>query len=347
MSKRRIVKVDDHGQIKVVEEAMPKIAPYNLLVEIKSCLISPGTELEGVIDRRKTPENDGKMHATGYANAGVVLEVGEGIKDVKKGMKVACMGGGDASHATHVLVPINLTTPMPEGIDFEEASFAHLAATALQACRRSQLQFGHNVLVVGLGLVGQIAAQIARASGCHVMVSDKFPIRQKKAKECGADLVIDPTKVKLAEKVKEFTNGRGLDAVIIAFGGDATKLMEELLDCMKTAPDGHQFGCITIVGGASFTAQFPIPFGNLDVRASSRPGAGYHDKAWERGQEYPPVFVEWTTKSNMAECLRACAEGRLKYKPLITHRLPLAKSADGYQDLIDRPSETLGVILNP
>ncbi|MFH0911759.1 MAG: zinc-binding alcohol dehydrogenase [Planctomycetota bacterium] len=347
MSTRRIVKLDDRGQLQVVEEPTPKLQPYTILVEVKSCLLSPGTELEGIISRRKKPSDSGKMYPIGYANAGVVTDVGEGCKGVKKGMRVACIGGGDASHASHVLMPINLTTPMPDGQSFDEAAFAHLAATALNAVRRSEIQFGQNVLVVGLGLVGQIASQIAKVCGTHVMVSDRLPIRLEKAREFGVDLAIDPTKEKLVEKAKAFTRGYGLDVAIIAFGGDATELMKEIVTSMKLAPDGHNMGVITIVGGAQFTGLFPVPFGNIDVRASSRPGPGYHDKEWERGRDYPPVFVEWNTRRNMEECLRFAAEGALKLEPLITHRLPLEKAAQGYQELIDNPNKTLGVILNP
>ncbi|MFH0911760.1 MAG: zinc-binding dehydrogenase [Planctomycetota bacterium] len=347
MKTRSIVKTDEKGQLHVVEEPIPELKPYTVLVEVKSCLISPGTELHSILRNRKNPGETPYLDPTGYANAGVVLEVGEGCKGVKKGMRVACMGNDYAHHATHDVVPINLTMPIPEALSFDEASFAHLAATALQAVRRAGLEFGRHVLVVGLGIVGQVAAQLAKASGTHVMAMDRLPMRVEKARALGIDLVLDPPRENLEARAREFTRGYGMDAAIFAFGGDADEVLQGVLKTMKIAPDGHRMGTISIVGGARFEARFPIHFGNMDVRASSRTGPGYHDVAWEHGRDYPKAYFDWTTRRNLEECLRVAAEGRVAYKPLITHHFPLKDAPEAYQALIDRPNEALGVILNP
>ena len=85
--------------------------------------------------------------------------------------------------------------------------------------------------------------------------------------------------------------------------------------------------------------------GNLDIRVSSRTGAGYHDPAWEYGKDYPPAFVQFTTQRNARELIRLMAEKRLKTDPLTTHRLPLEKIGEAGDLLIDHPDQSLGMIL--
>jgi len=344
---RLVVTLDGRGRIEVLEDTMPEVQAGTVLVEVKSCLVSPGTELGGVAEMRKSPDLKVPRRPFGYGNAGVVLEAGEGVKVFQAGMRVACMGAGYALHATHVVVPVNLVAPIPEGLSFDEAAFAHLAATALHAVRRGQVQFGQNVLVMGLGLVGQLVAQIARASGARVVAVDRFAVRLDAARKCGSDLVVDASREDVISKAAEFTGGDGIEVAFVAFGGDATEAMRTILKTLAVAPDTHRMGVIVIVGGARFEASWPVPFGNVDVRASSRPGPGYHDEAWELGAEYPKGFVPWTTKRNLIGVLRAAAQGRLDFKGLVTHRAPLFGAAKACEELIAHPERSLGVILNP
>lgn len=344
---RRVLTQDGAGRFAVIEEPVPTVRPGTVLVEVKSALISPGTELGGTPAKRANPDPEGKPRPFGYGNAGVVLAVGDGVTGIQPGDRLACMGGGHALHASHAVVPINLTCPMPDGRSFDAASFAHLAATALWAVRRTQIEFGQNVAVFGLGIVGQIAAQLARLSGAHVMAVDRLPMRVELAAKCSADLAVNAAGQDVVEAAKDFSRGHGMDAAIIAFGGDATDLIPQIASMLKTAPDGHQYGCITVVGGASFSSRWPTPLGNVDVRASSRPGPGYHDQAWEHGADYPPVFVQWNTKRNIEECLRAEAEGRLDVEPLITHHFPLDDGPAACDLLVDHPEQAVAVILNP
>ncbi len=343
---RRYATIDGAGRFGVAEGPVPEPGEGAVLVEVRSSLVSPGTELGGVPARRAQP-TDGPPRGFGYGNAGVVLATGPGCEGIRPGDRLACMGGGHALHATHVVVPRNLTAPIPEGLSFEEAAFAHLAATGLWAVRRAGVEFGANVAVFGLGIVGQIAAQAARASGAHVLALDRLPQRLEVARRCGADLALDPAGADLPRVAAEFTRGHGLDAAIVAFGGDATAALDSARLMMKTAPDGHQYGRIVIVGGARFEARLPVPFGNIDICASSRPGPGYHDEAWERGRDYPAALVEWTTRRNMEECLRAAAEGRMDFKALVTHRMPLEEAPRGCEELLAHPERALGVVLEP
>ncbi|MHC4713707.1 MAG: zinc-dependent alcohol dehydrogenase [Planctomycetota bacterium] len=347
MAKRKVATRDGSGRISVREEPLPPLEAGCVLVEVKASLVSPGTELGGIKRLRETADASGDPEPFGYGNAGVILELGDGVRGLEKGMSVACMGSGYALHASHAVVPRNLTVPIPSGVSFEEASFGHLAGTALQAIRRAEVTFGRAVAVFGLGIVGQLCCQIARASGGRVIAIDALPMRLERAASNGADRTVSFRAEDPVAAARELTCGRGVDIAILAFGGDADTAMKTALEMLKTAPDGHKMGVITIVGGAKFTARFPVSFGNVDVRASSRTGPGYHDEVWERGGDYPPVFVEWDTRRNIELLLDYIAEGRINVKSLITHRAQLDGAPEACEELIEHPERALGVILQP
>ncbi|NIM95615.1 MAG: oxidoreductase, partial [Anaerolineales bacterium] len=111
----------------------------------------------------------------GYSSAGTILEIGEGVSDFKVGDRVACAGGGFAVHAEYAVVPKNLMAPLPDQVPFEAGAFATLGAIAMHGFRLADSQIGERVVVIGLGLLGILAAQIARAAGCRVFGVDLDP----------------------------------------------------------------------------------------------------------------------------------------------------------------------------
>ncbi|MFW6108404.1 MAG: zinc-binding dehydrogenase [bacterium] len=343
---RKVAAIDGKGQFHVIEEAVPEPKAGQVLVEVGASLISSGTELGGIPRRREKP-TDAPPKPFGYQNAGTVIELGEGVERYQVGDRVACMGGGYAQHATHAAVPVNLTVPIPEGVSLEEAAFCHLAATALHAVRRADVQFGENVAVAGLGTVGQLAAQFARLCGAHVIGLDRLPMRLEAARDLGAGLVVNVTADDAVPAVDAFCRGHGLDAGIIAFGGDASECLQQLYAMMKEAPDTHRWGRIVVVGGATVTVSLAASLGNVDIRSSARTDPGYHDEAWEHGDEYPDVIVKWSTRRNLEECLRAIAEGRLQVRPLISDIFPLDEAPAACEKIVSQPADTLAVILKP
>lgn len=345
---RRVVMLDGAGRITVEEEPVPELRPGQLLVEVHACCVSPGTELGRVPERRRTPDPGVPKRPFGYSNAGVVVGQGPGCDDVAAGTRVACMGGGYALHATHTAVPRNMAVPIPEGVSFEAAATNHLAATAMHAVRRGEFTLGEHVAVFGLGIVGYFSAQLAALAGAHVLGVDRLALRRRAAAETGqVERVLDPDTADLPAVRREFSRGHGFDGGLLAFGGDGTPALKMLTHLLKKAPDTHLMGRVVVVGGARIDYVFAANLGNVDVRSSARPGPGYHDKEWEHGQDYPPVFVEWTTRRNIEECLRFMALGRLKTEPLITHRVPLHEAPAICDLLVDAPEQALGVILLP
>ncbi|MBT3603682.1 MAG: zinc-binding alcohol dehydrogenase [Candidatus Latescibacteria bacterium] len=346
MSTRRAAAIDGAGKISVIEEAMPEPKPGQVLIEVTASMVSPGTELGGVKRRRESPTDAGPR-PFGYSNAGVVIAQGEGCEDVVIGTRVACMGGGYAQHASHVCVPRNMAVPIPDGVKDEHAASIHLVATGLNAFRRGDFKFGEFMGVVGLGLVGQFTCQLGRLAGCHVIGLDTLPMRLDMAQTCGLERGVNVKEEDPIAIAPLFSRGYGLDGAVIAFGGDGTQAFVTLTKMIKKTPDTHLMGRIVIVGGARIEHNFAAALGNLDVRSAARTGPGYHDEAWEHGADYPGVFVQWTTRRNMEECLVFMASGGLLVEPLITHRVALNDAPDACEELIQHPDRALGVVFLP
>jgi threonine dehydrogenase-like Zn-dependent dehydrogenase len=342
---RRVVTIARTGHVAVRTEPAPAPGPGQLLVRVRASLISAGTELGAWTGKARPADPEPPWRPFGYQNAGEIAAMGEGCKGYAVGDRVACMGAGFALHSDYACVPVNLATPLPKGISDEEGAFAALAPTAMHAVRRGEVTFGEDVAVLGLGLVGQLCAQVCRAAGARVVAFDPYPLRAERAKQCGLEHVYAETGDAAVERVKQITDGRGLDCAIIAFGGDATAALQSVVKMMQEAPDTHRMGRIVIVGGARVTHGFGADLGNLDLRSAARTGPGYHDPAYENGADYPSAFVRWTTQAHLRLFTRWLTEGKLNAKALVTDRYSIKDADRACYALMDAPQQHLGVIL--
>jgi len=348
MSKqRRVGALNKEGYGCVITEDIPELKKGQIIVKVKASVVSPGTEF---IEARKAragdvPE-DGETYGFGYQNAGDVIEVGEGVTQFKPGDRVACMGAGYAQHTDIAVMPQNLCALLPDNVSYEAGAMAHLAMTALQAIRRGGTELGENLLVVGLGLVGQLSARLGQLAGMYVMGWDMSPFRCEVASKWGINATTVVGVDDVEAKTKEFTNDFGFDMAVMAIGGDGSKAFQSVKSAMKVSVDGHQMGRVCMVGAVSVTCGWGADLANLDIRSCARTGAGYHDDAWEHGEyAYPPCFMRWNTRSNMDYVLRLMSEGKLKVEDLITHRIPLEKIEEAVALHIDTPETTLGTVL--
>lgn len=345
---RTLVGIDEHGHGVVYKEPTPALQPGEVLVRVTATMISPGTQLSGIAAVRRG-EAERKPHGRplGYQAAGVVEHVGKNVSRLQPGQRVACFGPG-ALHTNYAIVPQMLCAPIPDGVSDEAASGMNLVLTAMQALRRTPSQLGEFLLVVGLGTVGQLVAQFGRTSGLYVMGWDMTEGRRDIAQTFCADDIADPRDSGIEQRCRDFTRGLGFDAAVLAIGGNGTPALQQVKSVMKLTPDGHHMGQLTMVGGLITESQWGAGMGNLDLHSSARSGPGYHDRAWELGEvEYPPVFVRWTTQTNMQLALRMLEDKRLAVEPLISHRLPLSDIDRGIELLTEQPDQTLGVVLIP
>lgn len=345
---RRVGALDETGHGCVISQEIPEIKKGMVMVKVHASLISPGTELNGAKAARREGKTEvGKANPFGYQNAGEVIAVHPSVTEFKVGDRVACMGGGYALHTDYAVVPKNLCCLLPDNVSYEEGAYAHLAITSMHAVRRAEPVFGEYMLVVGMGLVGQMASRIGQIAGCYVMGWDMSDFRLNIAKGWGIDATIQVGAVEnVVEVAKQFTRGKGFDFAVMAFGGNGTSSLQSVKSVMKVSPDTHQMGRIALVGGLTTECSWGASLGNLDLRCCARTGAGYHDGAWEVGDtEYPEVFMRWTTRTNMELALRYMSEGKLNVKCLTSHRVKLDDIDVAVSAHIESPNSTLGTVL--
>ncbi|MFI3256847.1 MAG: zinc-binding alcohol dehydrogenase, partial [Spirochaetales bacterium] len=312
-------------------------------------LVSPGTELKGwdnLSRQRKEPQLSENPRKFGYSMAGKVIEVGDEVTRFKVGQRVAAIGAGFAIHSDIVVVPQNLCIELPDEITFEEGSYSMLLATALHAVRRASPSFGEYYAVSGLGIVGLLSAKILQLAGCRVMGIDGHQERLDVAAQLGIETNFLCSDDKINEKIQQFTNNEGLDGAVVAFGGDAQKAMDVLVNNTKLSPDLHHEGTIVTVGWPEFDYFGEIgKMNNIDLRRSSRTGCGYHDEEWElSGKDYPSVFVRWTTQRNLFLCLELVKKKVIDVNVMTTHRIPLLEAENTIAGLLDESNKMLGVI---
>ncbi len=234
------------GALEVHDVPSPLLQAHGVLVRTHFSVISAGTEggtvrlaRKNLLEKaRSRPDlvhkvlnvarNDGVMTAwqavssnldspvpLGYSLAGEVVEVGAGVTDLKVGDRVACFGSMVANHAELNFIPRNLCVRVPDNVELRHAAFCMIAAIALNGVRRAQVDIGSNVLVIGLGLIGQITAQLLRASGCRVFGIDLDPSKLQLAKQAGVEAVLLRGEPNVKEAVLAFSDGLGVDATII------------------------------------------------------------------------------------------------------------------------------------
>ena len=344
--KQRVVMKHGDGHLRVIERDLPEMRPGSVLIKVGASLVSPGSELASwrtFAALRETPDPDASPTPFGYSNTGVVIEAAEGAEEFKPGDRVAAVGGNYASHSDYAVVPHNLCVALPDEVTFVQGSYAMLAATAVHAIRRAEPQLGEWMAVAGMGLVGQLTGQFLRMNGCFVIGWDSIPQRLETARGWGIDAVCNITEQDPAETTRAFTGGFGLDGAIVAFGGDGNAAIRALQQSLKVSPDTHQMGRIVVVGNVSFA--WPLHAGaNAEIRQAGRTGPGYHDGKWESGEPYPPVFMRWTTRTNLELCMRLIGEGRLDVDCLTTHTIPFDDVDAQITAALESPDDMLGVV---
>lgn len=342
---RKVLAVHGDGQLRRIEEPVPPLESGMVLVAVKASLVSPGSEFGGGWPalRQLQLNPDGRQPKKfGYSNAGVVLNIGPGVSGLAEGDRVACVGNNYAQHTDYAVVPQNLVFKLPEGVGDEQASYSMLLATGLQALRRGGVEFGEYVAIAGLGLVGLLAARLAQLAGCRVIGWDTNPVRIEYARQLGIGDAVLVGKENVVERTRAFTSGQGLDHGIIAIGGNTERPYDSLMECMKVSPDGHAYGNIVVVGGADFP--YKKNLSNVNIVRSSRTGPGYHDKEWERGADYPAVFVRWDTRRNIEFCIELLEQGKIDVDRLTSHTIPFDQVEERTAEATKLPDEILGMV---
>src|SRR5258705_13842397 len=279
--------------------------------------------------------------ALGYSAAGLVTAVADDVSEFQIGDRVACGGVAFASHAEVWSVLKNLCVHLPEGVSFEAGAFGTLGAIALQGVRMTQPTLGESVVVIGLGLVGQLTVQLLKANGCRVFGLDLDQSRVKLAIELGADAAAISNE-DAPKAIENWTRGRGADAVLITAATDSNQPVE------LAAKISRMKGRVVIVGmtGLDIPRQ-PFYLRELALTISMSYGPGRYDPDYEeRGHDYPLAYVRWTEKRNIEAFLDLVAARRVDVGKLITHEYSIDEAERAYQLIAgDLKEPYLGVLL--
>lgn len=363
------------GQVDVADVPAPIVPEAGALVRTIASVVSAGTERmvvefaeknllqkararpdlvrqvlqkvkrDGVLSTARTVQRSLDMPMPlGYSLVGEVLATGPATRDLAVGDLVACAGAAIANHAEFVAVPQQLCARLPEGfasrVPVEHAAFATLGAIAMHGFRLASPQVGERVAVVGLGLLGQLAVQIANAAGCRVFGVDLSEERVALARRMGAADAC--TRDQAEARGMAFTRGAGFDVVLLAADARTNDPVE--LAATLARDRAH------VIAVGAFDLQLPRKqyFGKeLHVQVSRSYGPGRYDPEYElHGRDYPIGYVRWTEQRNLEAFVDLLDAGRLDLAPLITHRYAIAEAERAYDVITGKAREPfLGVVL--
>ena len=261
----------------------------------------------------------------GYCNVGTVIEVGRDVTEFKVGDRVASNG----PHAEYVSVPKNLIAKIPESVSNEQAAFTVIGSIGLQGIRLVNPTLGETVVVVGLGLIGLITAQLLKANGCNVIGFDFDQSKVDLANSYDIDAVNPGKGVKQVEYVLENTNQVGSDAVIITASNPSNEIISQ------SAQMSRKRGRIVLVGVIGLDIKRSDFYEKeLSFQVSCSYGPGRYDSSYEEGgNDYPLPYVRWTEKRNFETVLNALSNGTLDVDKLITERVPFENYSEIYDNI--------------
>lgn len=348
------------GQVTVDDVPAPFVEAGSVLVRVSYSCVSTGTELSSIAGsgtplwKRAVahPEHVAKALerfatggvagvwsliegqrmagiATGYSAAGIVEAVGADVSDLRPGDRVACAGAKFAHHAEMIVVPRNLTVPVPEGVGLDHASVVTLGAIALQGVRRASPTLGETFVVIGLGALGQLTTQLLRANGCRPIAVDLDRSRLRLASDSGAEASLHQGNGDPIAQAMRLTGGVGVDGVIITAATASDEVVSQAFKMCRRK------GRVVLVGDVGLNLKRGDFYQKeIDFFISTSYGPGRYDPRYEEGGiDYPIGYVRWTENRNMAEFLRLVADGAVDVAPLIGAVHPIHAATEAYQAL--------------
>ena len=308
----------DFGKANFVQKALQQPDKVKMVLDkVKTDGLRP--TLEAVFNKL------GQPLPLGYCNVGKVIAVGKGVTEFSIGDRVASNG----NHAEFVCVPKNLAAKIPDNVSDEEATFTVIGAIGLQGVRLLKPTFGETIVVVGLGLIGLMTAELLIANGCNVIGFDFDTDKVRIANEKGIIAVNPSDGTDQVKFVESYTNSIGADGVIITASNKSNEIISQSANmCRKR-------GRIILVGVIGLDISRADFFEKeITFQVSCSYGPGRYDENYElKGNDYPIGYVRWTEKRNFEAILNAIAKKTLNVHSLITHRVPLKDYQSIYGDI--------------
>ena len=337
------------NDVRIETIPVPTIGPGEMLVRVHSCGVC-GTDLKKI-----STGSHSAPRIFGHETSGVVAAVGKDVTECRPGdrvmvfhhipcrecfycqnktfaqcltyKKVGCTAGFEPSgggFAEYVRVMDWIvqygTVRIPENVSFEQACFVEPVNTCLKGVYALNLRPGEAVLTIGQGPIGIILSVLAKRAGATLITSDLYPERLKIGSRFGLDLTIEASRTNVVERVRELTQGRGADAVILAVGGNSL---------IRTAMDAAR------------------PGGRILLFAQTQHGEAVIDPAAICVDEKTLVGSYSASVDLQDESVRFVMNREMDLERLISHRFPLSQSTEAL-DLAAHPQpSSMKVVIQP
>lgn len=368
---KQVVQPIGGGPVTVLDVPRPTVGSTEVLVRTVASVISPGTERavtslaqSSLLSKAKArpdlvrqvvkkARNEGVASTLqtvrtrlasdlplGYSAAGIAVEVGEAVAGIRPGQLVATGGAGSANHAEWQAVPGLLCARVPDGVPAQDAAFTTIASIALHGLRLAEVGPGSKVVVIGLGLIGQLAARLAMASGCDVAGIDVAAEPLRVAGESGV-LALQESGEETTQAVLAWSRGRGADAVLLCAAGSSSAVAQ------RTPALCRDRARVVVVGDVGLElSRTPFYEKELSLLFARSYGPGRYEREYEEyGVDYPAGQVRWTEGRNFEAVLDLVAAGRLRVDDLVTHTFPIAAAEAAYELIETRREPYLAVAL--
>ncbi len=316
----RVVKRAGVGNVALEQVALPELGPRQVLVRVARSLISRGSELW----RRYAREEAVDPESMGYSTAGTIVRVGSAVHEFTPGDRVACV----APHAEFAVGDVDSAvrrrvTLLPNTVSFEAATFHSLLTSGFGWTAAVGIRPEHTVVVLGLGLVGNLVYQAAQRFFPRLLIGvDLLSLRCTLARQVGAGRIVNGTEADPVATVQELTQGRGADIVIDCVGGRAG--VSSFAQAQEMLAPG---GLLQLIG---LYHDMPLP---LDAgRMMQRRLLG----------GYPP---DTDVRAMAHAAVRALAAAAVHVEPLITHRFSAQQAKEAFDLLHNHPESAMGVVL--
>ena len=325
----------DQVEVKQIDQDIETLGAHDVLVKTQYSLVSAATELACLTGSQAwftfpaTP---------GYAAVGEVVDLGESVRTLSPGDNVFCWGGHKQYHVVDTAHPRGMCMKVPDGLPLPLAPFTRMITVAMTALRISSIELGDYVGVVGLGSVGNFAAQLAGLQGGRVIGLDLSEGRVKRARACGIPHALLVDRATMVAQAREITNGQGVTTLI-----EATGVPAALPDALPIV--GH-YGEVILLGTPRGVFETDLTsvldyvhlhgHGNVTFK-------GAHE--WRYPVARDP-FVKHSMERNSQIAMDLIRSGDLHVTPLHTHTLSPYEAEKGYRGLQHEKDSYVGVVFD-
>lgn len=325
--KHHVLVSEEPGVIALKEFSVPEPGENEIQVKVHASLISPGTERAFVLNLDNT-SGEYPMYP-GYSSSGVVVKIGSRVTDFKVGDRIACHGIGHRSIGN---IRQQRAAKLPDKVSYETAAFTSLGVIAMQGVRKARIELGESAMVFGLGIIGQLALQLARLNGAVPVIGvDRVQNRLELALRCGADAALNSADEQWLQLLNQKMDGMGPHVVI-----ESTGVPEVISTAFETV---RNYGRAVIL--SSTRGNSTINF-YRDVHKKGITIVGAHINANPNGDSRPGF---WTWRDDATAFLTLLQYSKLNLEPLITERVAWQDIEGIYRDMLAWNSNMIGSLI--